>query len=230
MNRILTAWIAFVLIFIGAANAVCYSPRTEREKRRERIEILTMWKMMEALDLDGETSKKILEIRRKFLTRRTEVTDSLAKDFRRLRELLRDSPGKGNDENLAKVLEDIRQKRTELSTLWKEQYKAVSKLLSVRKQAELVLFLKDFRNEIRLLMRRASRPPDPRFRRGMGGPPMAPPPGDGPGPRTGQSFHPPHGGRYGPPPPPPGGLGPGGPPEPSGSAEDSDDLTGEHFR
>ena len=46
----------------------------ERERKNgkfeERLELLTMWKMMEALNLDKPTAEKIMEIRHKFVGQR----------------------------------------------------------------------------------------------------------------------------------------------------------------
>jgi gas vesicle protein len=193
-----------------------------------------MWRMMEALDLDKDTSDKIFEIRRSFLSRTKELNRSLDEDFRQLRQLLNESRGSENDKELANLIENIRKTRSQLSNLREEQYNEVSKILPVRKQAELVLFLKEFHNEIRTLIRRFQRRPGPHaegrigpderpeFLPGgpaggaFGGPPgslprarPSPPPGPPPGPRP--LTH--------------GESGSGGPNHQWEAAEDADDFT-----
>ena len=54
---------------------------------------------------------------------------------------------------MAKVLGRIRDKRLRIKGLFDEQYNEVSKVLSVRQRAQLVLFLKDFHKEIRSILR-----------------------------------------------------------------------------
>jgi hypothetical protein len=129
----------------------------EREQRdakfEERLELLTMWKMMEALNLDKPTAEKIMEIRHKFVEQRRALQRQIGNDFRTLRQLLRDTAGKTSDDELAKVLSRIRENRLKIKGLFDEQYNEVSKVLTIRQRAELVLFLKDFHKDIRAILR-----------------------------------------------------------------------------
>jgi Spy/CpxP family protein refolding chaperone len=141
----------FLLISMGIAIGL------ERERRdakfEERLELLTMWKMMEALNLDKPTAEKIMEIRHKFVNQRKALQREIGDDFRTLRQLLRDTAGTTSDDELTKVLTRIHDKRLRIKGLFDEQYNEVSKVLTVRQRAELVLFLKDFHKEIRSILR-----------------------------------------------------------------------------
>ncbi len=153
----------------------------DRERIRERIETLTMWKLMEFLDLDKETADKIYAIRRKFNERKEELRKSLNGDFLRLRQKLDNYQPGAADEEIKQLLESIRAKRRELTNLWENQYDEVSGVLSVRQQARLVLFLKDFQRELRsVLFRRRGQPPPPGRPPGLAPGPSQPPhpPGD----------------------------------------------------
>ncbi|MBI5250887.1 MAG: hypothetical protein HY912_15475 [Desulfomonile tiedjei] len=144
----------------------------DQNKIQDRIEFLTMWKMMEALDLDKSTAEKILEVRKNFLSQRKTLLASLQENFQNLQQTLKDTPrGKENEKELTGLLTQIREKRKRLETLDDELYEHISQVLSVRQQAELVLFLRDFRREMRALMP----PPPPPPHRGPGG---LPPPFD----------------------------------------------------
>jgi len=123
------------------------------DRGQEKLEIITMWKMMEALDLDKETADKIFDIRRKYLEKKRELRNDLQADFRKLRDLLSESSETVAEGTLKQLLTTIREKRKKLQSLWGEQYDEVSKVLSVRRQAQLMLFLKDFRKEIQSLLR-----------------------------------------------------------------------------
>jgi Spy/CpxP family protein refolding chaperone len=112
-----------------------------------------MWKMMEALNLDKPTAEKIMEIRHKFVDQRKALQREIGDDFRTLRQLLRDTAGTTSDDELTKVLTRIHDKRLRIKGLFDEQYNEVSKVLTVRQRAELVLFLKDFHKEIRSILR-----------------------------------------------------------------------------
>ncbi len=157
-----------------------WSQPSRREKVEERLEILRMWKMMEALDLDKATADKMFKIRSKYTKIKNELRQSIRSDFRQLRRKLRDPSG-ANEQELANLLKSIREKRKKLQSLWEKQYDDVSKVLSVRQQAELLVFLKDFSRQIRSVLRqRRHGPPPPPGTLGAPGHPRHGPPTGGP--------------------------------------------------
>jgi Spy/CpxP family protein refolding chaperone len=157
MYRVVPAVLIASLTALIACSTAAYGQERPGDKIRDRIETLTMWKMMQELDLNDETSEKILEIRRKFISQRKELRRSLREDFQNLRKYLKEAPTKENDKKLAETIESIRKKRTELRNLFDNQFDDVAKVLPVRKQAELVVFMKDFRREIRSMIRELRR-------------------------------------------------------------------------
>ena len=180
MYRMAPTIVSAALILLCTCGTSALAQDRPAEKFRERIETLTMWRMMQALDLDDEAAEKILEIRRKYLAKRKGLRTSLAEDFRKLRAYLDDSEKKTDDKKLATIIEGIRTKRKEFQSLREQQFDDVAKVLPVRKQAELVLFMKDFRKEIRSMIRDSMPHRDRRFRqdfdgtRGQGRPGLRP--------------------------------------------------------
>jgi Spy/CpxP family protein refolding chaperone len=171
---------ALLLAWIGPG--LVWSQPSRREKAEERLEILRMWKMMEALDLDKVTADKMFKIRSKYIKIKNELRQSIRSDFRQLRQKLREPSGT-NEQELTNLLKSIREKRKRLQSLWEQQYEEVSKVLSVRQQAELLLFLKDFSRQIRsVLHRRRHGPPPPGALGPPGRPGHGPPAGGPPGP------------------------------------------------
>jgi Spy/CpxP family protein refolding chaperone len=168
---------------LGMADYSIAQPPRDPEKGQERMEILQMWRMMEALDLDKATADKIFQIRSKYREERKKLEKALNEDFQQLRERLRETSYRSADPELEKILRNIREKREKLQGLWKDQYDEVSKVLSIRQQAQLVLFLKDFQEEIRSIIRPPGmrRPPGPTEGRPGPGLPPPLPPGPGPG-------------------------------------------------
>lgn len=198
MQRIVALLLTTGIIFGGLGYAFAGEPNRHGNKFRERIETLTMWKMMEALDLDKETSNKILALRKKFETKRSTLEQSIDEDLQKLRGLVKNADQAAGDKEMAGVIESIRGKRRQLDALRDEHFTDMSKVLSVRQQAKLIIFLKDFRREIREMVRASmrNRPLEGESRFGDGG--------GGPGPE--RPGRPPKG-RFGPPP-----DGPAGPP------------------
>jgi Spy/CpxP family protein refolding chaperone len=183
------AAVLVALILVGAGGLSYAEPPGKPDKgdrAQERIEIITMWKMMEALDLDKATADKILEIRHKFLAKRKELHAGLTQDMKALKQRLPQTTAP-DDKELARLLADIRDKRKKLMDLRDQQYEEVSKVLTIRQQAELVIFLKDLRRELQPVLRPGNgqegpgRPNhDPRARGPHYGPPPRPPHGEEP--------------------------------------------------
>jgi len=167
--------LAIAFLVCPADQAASVEPPQDRDKAQERLEVLRMWKMMEALNLDKATADKIFGIRAKYVGEQKQLRKGVQEDIRKLRSLLKEPPTGTVDRELDTLLNDIRAKREELHRLWNKQYEDVSKILSVRQQAELMLFLKDFRQEIRSLLYPGGQPP-PGPGRGLGRKEGQPPP------------------------------------------------------
>jgi Spy/CpxP family protein refolding chaperone len=183
-HLLLVAMLVFGLALSLAAAPVCAQQAKDKDKFLDRLETLTIWKMMEALDLDKTTGNKVMEIRNKFLSERKQLKNGLNQDLGRLRELLQKPPNTADDPELARIVQDVREKRKRLMELFDEQYNEVAKVLSVRQQAQLIVFLKDFGKEIHAILAQPSRAPrepgaEDHFRKPLGPPPpgAGPPPG-----------------------------------------------------
>ncbi len=153
MRGILAILLASGFILISGTNLLAYGSFEGKEKMRERMEILRMWKMMEALDLDQDAANKMMQIRRGFLRKRRELRKDIGQDFDELRKIVKSPAETGEDTKLRTLLDGIRQKRAKLKKLWEEQYDEVSKVLTLRQQAQLIVFLKDFHREFREALR-----------------------------------------------------------------------------
>ncbi len=183
MNGIVSAMVVAGLILAGVGTVFSAEPKTEREKTEERIETLATWKMMEALDLDQATADKVLEIRHRFVGQRKELNRTLREDLAKLRQLLKESPKSTDEKELAEVVASVRETRKKLRALKEERINEVSKVLTVRQQAELILFFQDFWSQIRGMVRAPERGGPPGRRgRDIGAPPGPPPHGRPPGP------------------------------------------------
>ncbi|MFZ5868223.1 MAG: Spy/CpxP family protein refolding chaperone [Thermodesulfobacteriota bacterium] len=181
MRSILMALLLTALVASLAPDARS-QPEEGPAKAQERLEILQMWKMMEALDLDKKTADKIFEIRARFLADQKNLRQAVSQDTRKLRGLLKKPAGEASDKEIEDLLNRIRTTRGQLKDLWERQYDEVSKLLTIRQQARLILFFKDFYKSVAGFMR----PPPPQHGMQPGAgqemrparPPRPPRPGD----------------------------------------------------
>ena len=159
MFRFLALLLVIAFLVWPADRAASIESPKDGDKAQERLEVLRMWKMMEALNLDKTTADKIFGIRAKYLGEEKQLRKDLQEDIRKLRSQLKEPPSGSVDSELESLLKDIRDKRRKLHSLWNEQYEEVSRILSIRQQAELMLFLKDFHREIRSLLYPPGQPP-----------------------------------------------------------------------
>ncbi len=150
-GRVLVISLGLTLIWAAYCTNIQAQPGKFREKRESRIEILTMWRLMEELDLDKNTADSIFEIRREFLKKRKQLTKDINHQIEKLKQALDKDNDPDNDKAIKMILGDIKKKRSELMKLWGRQYNEMSKLLTVRQQAKLVIFMKSFRKELRRL-------------------------------------------------------------------------------
>jgi hypothetical protein len=155
MCRIITVLFAVGIILAGSSSrfAVGSEFKGYSDKVQNRIETLAMWRLIETLDLDQPIADKLLAIRHKFLIQRKLLQKGLSEDFQGLRKQLSDTSKPADEQELTRLLQDIHNKRRELQALREQQYEAVSKVLTVRQRAQLVLFFKDFHKELRSLLR-----------------------------------------------------------------------------
>jgi Spy/CpxP family protein refolding chaperone len=172
MRKTIAALIAVGMLLVGASSLFATDPeqKRDRDKVQDRIETLTMWKLIEALDLDQPTADKLLEIRHRFQAQRKSLQKGLSQDFQAIRKQLSHSSTTADEKELSRLLADVREKRKELQGLREQQYEDVSKVLTVRQRAQLVLFFKDFRQELRSLLR-PPQAPGGEPEKGMGPPP-----------------------------------------------------------
>jgi hypothetical protein len=153
MRPVVAAAMLCVLAFCLSGNALSSGHPKNSDKIREKIEFMKMWKMLDVLNLDKATADKILDIRRKYVARKKRLRRALNEDFRQLRRQLRKTPRGSDNAELKRLIESIRQTRQKMRALWNEQYEEVAKHLSIRQQAELLIFLRDFHREIRSMLR-----------------------------------------------------------------------------
>jgi hypothetical protein len=189
MRTVLTGLLVAGLVIAGGQGALAQEHPSEHAKYRDRVEWMTMWKLMEALDLDKSTADKVYEIRREFIGQKKELIKEIGAEIDSLRQALLDRSSNVTDDELNQKIQSIRGKRKKLEAILDEQFTELSKVLTVRQQAKLVVFMKDFREELRALFGRP-RPGDPQpLERGFGHlpPPDIPPlhraPGTGKPPR-----------------------------------------------
>jgi Spy/CpxP family protein refolding chaperone len=152
----------------------------KRARMRERIELMKMWKLTEALDLDQETAAKLFPLLRDQEEKAKELREKRREVFRQMKdEVAKDNP---DSQALRQMIEKFKQNERDVVEMRNERIDELSKLLSDAQMAKLIIFVPKFKRDVAKLIceartrRGAWR--DRSMRRRPGGDP--PEPGDGP--------------------------------------------------
>lgn len=125
--------------------------KERREKIRERIETLKMWRLTEALDLDEKTSAKIFPLLKKIDKKRAEIENAQREGMIELRQLLKEK----QEARLKGLLEGLEKNHKELQRIKDEELAEVKKILTIEQQARYIIFLQEFNKEVRRLIAEA---------------------------------------------------------------------------
>ena len=130
-----------------------------REKSRERIQMVKMLKLTEALRLDREAAARFFAVNGQFEETKRRLRWDLNQDIERLRHLTRDL--NAPEKELRETVLRIKIRRKDLNDLSNKQLEEELNLLRPDQQARYILFTIDFRREIDDIVRevRDERPP-----------------------------------------------------------------------
>ncbi|MBI5584992.1 MAG: hypothetical protein HY892_14365 [Deltaproteobacteria bacterium] len=134
-------------------------PADPREKARDRIQMVRMLKLTEALRLDRETAARFFTVGSRYEETKRHVRRDLNEDIQRLRQTLQNlNPP---EKELRETVLRIRNRKKDLSDLNLKQIDEELSLLRPEQQARYLLFTVDFRREIDELLRevREEKPP-----------------------------------------------------------------------
>ena len=134
-------------------------PQDPREKSRERIQMVKMLKLTEALRLDREAAARFFVVNGQFEETKRRLRGDLHQDIERLRQLTRNL--NAPEKELRETVLRIKNRRKDLNDLNLKQLEDELNLLRPDQQARYVLFTIDFRREIDDIVRevRDERPP-----------------------------------------------------------------------
>lgn len=135
-------------------------PADPREKARDRIQMVRMLKVTEALRLDRDTAARFFAIGSRYEDTKRQVRRDMNDDIQRLRHSLQNLHPPEKD--LRDTVNRIRNRKKDLSELHLKQIDEELSLLRPDQQARYLLFTIDFRREIDDLLRevQGERPPE----------------------------------------------------------------------
>ncbi len=157
MKRLLFAVIGLLLV-AGVSGLFGQEPPGEREKVKERIEMIRMWKMMETLDLSREQSEKLFPVLDEYSDRRRDLFEERMHTMKELRNTLKgENPDEAAVQDLVNKFEKVHRSLEEIR---REENEAVKDIVTPLQYARYILFQESFERELRGIIRDVrERPP-----------------------------------------------------------------------
>jgi Spy/CpxP family protein refolding chaperone len=156
MRMIKWSIVVSLLIFTGSVFAQPPGPPEfkngpMRERIRERIETMKIWKLTDALNLTSEQSEKFFVLYNKHQKAFEEIEDKRMELINRLDSLINNPQSSNQKMNeLISQFQDVPQ---QMAVENERFLKDISPILSVRQQAELIVFEERFRQQMREFVR-----------------------------------------------------------------------------
>jgi len=128
------------------------SPRQQEMKRiHDRVRLLRMWKCIEYLKLDEETSTKLFPIMNRYDDQRLALKEDRMGVWKDVRaELDKETPDEKKLEELVVKAEELRLRMEKLN---QEERNELKEVLSIKQQAKLLLFYRNFDRDLYRMIR-----------------------------------------------------------------------------
>ena len=144
--------IGFLLLGTSALWAQTYrEPLDQREKSRERVQMVRMLKLTEALKLDREAAGRFFAVGAHYEESKRRIRRDLQEDIQRLRTLTRDLSAP--EKELRETVLRIKNRKKDLNDLNNRQIEEELGLLRPDQQARYILFTIDFHREMEGILR-----------------------------------------------------------------------------
>lgn len=134
-----------------------HPPRNDskREKLRERLTMVRMWKLVETLELSEQQSMIFFPI----INSHEETIDSLHKNMRLLTQKLEKALLDENPEEMENILDSLSELKSRMVQEESDFYDQLRNTLTLEQQAKYVLFEGKWREELRKLFESGEMPP-----------------------------------------------------------------------
>jgi Spy/CpxP family protein refolding chaperone len=161
-------WILLLSLILGSSTAWTdpwKEGKDPREKSRERIQMMKIWKMTETLKLDREGAARFIAVNNYYEEARRKAHRDFHDDIQKVRNALRDM--NPPERELRELVNRLKNRRKEINDLENKQLEEEMNLLKTEQQARYFIFQIDFRREMDDLIRevQGERPPRPGIER-----------------------------------------------------------------
>lgn len=144
---------ALVLTSVALAHAEWGKSRHDkgdRQKMRERVELIKMWKLTEALDLDQETATKLFPLMNEYDNKQRDLRNKRGETMKQIQEeLKKDAP----DAAVLRASIDLfKRNERDMTEMRMQRLDALSKVLTDEQVAKMIALVPKFERRIKELI------------------------------------------------------------------------------
>ncbi len=139
-----------IILLAGLASSWAQGPQNQPERRRERLQDLAVWKMMEVLDLSQEQTDRFLPAFREMQKKESALQDRREMLLAQLEKELSD---KARSKELTGIIGQLQDLTRQTAENRENFFSQAQEILTVQQQAKLVLFQERFEQHLRDMMR-----------------------------------------------------------------------------
>jgi Spy/CpxP family protein refolding chaperone len=159
-----TLWIFLLSLFLGSSMVFAQTwkeGKDPRERSRERIQMMKIWKLTETLKLDKEGAARFFAVNNYYEETKRKAHHDFREDIQRIRNVLRDM--NPPERELRDLVSRLKNRKKEMNDLENKQLEEEMNLLKPEQQARYLLFQIDFHQEMDDMIRevQGERPPRP---------------------------------------------------------------------
>jgi len=148
MRKIIMATLAFILL--SSSLIYAQGPGGPPERRREKLQDLAIWKMLEVLDLSQEQTDRFLPALREMQKQEARLQEERKK---MLDELERAMTQGGSEKEVRQIISQVRQLGKQGEEIRERFFTQAESILTIQQLGRLVLFQDRFERKMREMMR-----------------------------------------------------------------------------
>lgn len=123
----------------------------QREKMRERIKAMKMWRLTRDLDLDEKLAARLFPLLHEYDGRREEIEKEIRQNITSLKEVI----GTHDEPGMKEIMKALEMKHDALQRLGDEERSRLRDILTIEQQAKYLIFTMEFKREIRKMISEA---------------------------------------------------------------------------
>ena len=124
--------------------------RRDKAETRERVEMMKMWKLTDALDLDQETAAKLFPLMNEYDSKIREIRKQRHETTKQMREELKKS--EPDSAALRRMIDDFKKNELDTTDTKIKKFEDMSKLLSDVQAAKAILLIPKFERDMKKMI------------------------------------------------------------------------------